>query len=32
VTKFQPGSIGLDVKVDFTAEITPLQDFSADLP
>lgn len=32
VTKFQPGSIALDVKVDFTAEITPLQDFSADLP
>lgn len=32
VTKFQPGSIGLEEKVDFTAEITPLQDFSADLP
>jgi hypothetical protein len=32
VTKFQPGTIGVDAKIDFTAEITPLQDFSADLP
>jgi len=32
VTKFQPGTIGIDDKVEFTAEITPLQDFSADLP
>ena len=32
VTKFQPGEIGIDGKVTFTAEITPLQDFSADLP
>jgi hypothetical protein len=32
VTKFQPGTIGTEVKVDFTAEITPVQDFSADLP
>lgn len=32
VTKFQPGAIGLDDKVNFTAEITPLSDFSADLP
>lgn len=32
VTKFQPGEIGVDDKVNFTAEITPLQDFSADLP
>jgi len=32
VTKFQPGEIGVDDKVSFTAEITPLGDFSADLP
>lgn len=32
VTKFQPGEIGIDDKINFTAEITPLQDFSADLP
>ena len=32
VTKFQPGEIGVDDKINFTAEITPLQDFSADLP
>lgn len=32
VTKFQPGTIGVDEKVPFTAEITPLRDFSADLP
>lgn len=32
VTKFQPGGIVLDQKVDFTCEITPLRDFSADLP
>ena len=32
VTKFQPGEIGVDSKIPFTAEITPLQDFSADLP
>lgn len=32
VTKFQPGEIGVDSKVTFTAEITPVQDFSADLP
>lgn len=32
VTKFQPGQIGIDAKVAFTAEITPLQDFSANLP
>lgn len=32
VTKFQPGEIGPDDKVGFTAEITPLKDFSADLP
>jgi hypothetical protein len=32
VTKFQPGEIGVDSKIDFTCEITPLQDFSADLP
>lgn len=32
VTKFQPGEIGVDSKIDFTCEITPLGDFSADLP
>lgn len=32
VSKFQPGEITGDGKVDFTAEITPNQDFSADLP
>jgi hypothetical protein len=32
VTRFQPGEIGIDDKINFTAEITPLQDFSADLP
>lgn len=32
VTKFQPGEITGEDKVPFTAEITPLTDFSADLP
>ncbi len=32
VTKYQIGAIGLDQKVDFTCEITPLQDYSAGLP
>ncbi len=32
VSKFQPGEIGPDDKVGFTAEITPVSDFSADLP
>lgn len=32
VSKFQPGTIGADDKINFTAEITPLTDFSADLP
>lgn len=32
VSKFQPGEISGGEKVNFTAEITPLQDFSADLP
>lgn len=32
VTQFQPGQIGLDAKVNFTCEITPLTDFSANLP
>jgi Lambda phage tail tube protein, TTP len=32
VTNFTPGAIGLDDKVGFTAEITPLQDFSAAWP
>lgn len=32
VSKFQPGVIGPDGKVDFSAEFTPLSDFSAALP
>lgn len=32
VSKFQPGEIGVDDKVAFTAEITPVSDFSSDLP
>jgi hypothetical protein len=32
VSKFQPGTIGKDDKVNFTAEITPISDFSAALP
>lgn len=32
VTKFQPGVIGVDAKVPFTAEITPLQAFDSALP
>lgn len=32
VTKFQPGEVGVDDKINFTAEITPLSDFSAALP
>jgi len=32
VTKCQPGTIGLTDKINFTAEITPLSDFSANLP
>jgi hypothetical protein len=32
VTKFQPGEIGTDDGVSFTAEMTPLRDFSANLP
>lgn len=32
VTRFQPGQIGNDGKIPFTAEITPLRDHSADLP
>lgn len=32
VTKFQPGEIGIDDKITFTAEITPVSDFSAQLP
>lgn len=32
VTKYQIGEIGVDGKVPFTAEITPLSDFSASLP
>lgn len=32
VTKFQPGTVGVNEKVSFTAEITPLTDFSSNLP
>ena len=32
VSKFQPGEISGDNKVDFSAEFTPVADFSADLP
>lgn len=32
ITKFQPGKIGVNEKVDFTCEITPLRDFSSTLP
>jgi len=32
VSKFQPGEIGTDDKVNFTAEIQPAGDFSSDLP
>jgi len=32
VSRFQPGSISGDAVVNFTAEITPLQDSTADLP
>lgn len=32
VSKFQPGEIGVDDKVNFTAEVTPIQDFSSSLP
>jgi len=32
VSKYQPGEIGVDDKIPFTAEITPLRDHSAGLP
>lgn len=32
VTKFQPGEIGPDGKVSLTIEITPVSDFSSNLP
>lgn len=32
VTSFQPGEIGPDDKVSFTAEITPVSDYTANLP
>lgn len=32
VSKYQPGEVGADDKINFTAEITPLQDFSAGMP
>jgi Lambda phage tail tube protein, TTP len=32
VTKFQPGQMTVNEKIPFTAEVTPLQDFSANLP
>jgi hypothetical protein len=32
VTKFQPGTIGIDDKINFTAEFTPTEAYDADLP
>lgn len=32
VSKYQPGEVGIDDKIMFTAEITPLRDFSAGMP
>lgn len=32
ITKFQPGTIGIDDKIGATVEVTPLQAFDADLP
>lgn len=32
ISKFQPGQIGIDDKINCTVEITPESDFSADLP
>ncbi len=32
ISSFQPGEIGAEDKVDFTAEITPVRDYSGDLP
>lgn len=32
VSGFQPGEIGLDDKIDFTAEFTPTQAYDAELP
>ena len=32
VSKYQPGEVGTDDLITFTAEITPLQDFSAGMP
>jgi len=32
ISKFQPGQVTVDGKVGFTAEVTPLRDFSASLP
>jgi hypothetical protein len=32
VTRFQPGEITVDNKIEVTIEITPLRDFSASLP
>lgn len=32
VTKYQPGEVMVDGKIELTVEVTPLQDFSADLP
>lgn len=32
LTKFQPGEIGINNLIPFTAEVSPLRDFSASLP
>ena len=32
ITKFQPGEIGVDDKINAMVEVTPLQAFDADLP
>ena len=32
VSRFQPGEIGLETQVNFTADIQPLSDYTADLP
>lgn len=32
ITKFQPGTIGVNEKIEFTAEITPLRSYTAELP
>ena len=32
ITRYQPGEVGRDGKIDLTVEVTPITDFSADLP